>query len=104
MSKLINVYQTKYTVIPNEVLFDKRLDFRTRGVFSTILALPDGWSFSIDRLADMVRDSERGEKETAIRAAIQYLEKLGYLERIHIKNEKGCFVGWDYKVNIPPIF
>lgn len=32
MGKLINVIKDKYSIIPNEVFFDKRLDYRSRGV------------------------------------------------------------------------
>ena len=28
--KLINIYRDQYTVIPREVVFDKRLDYRRR--------------------------------------------------------------------------
>lgn len=103
MAKLINIYRDKFTVIPNEVLFDKRLDYRSRGVFATILSLPDGWSFSVDGLVEIVCDSDRGEGKSAIGAALQYLETLGYLQRIRVQDKQGKFCGYDYKINIPPI-
>lgn len=103
MSKLINIYQTKWTVIPNDALFDKRLDFRARGVLSTIIALPDGWDFSVDGLVKLVCDTERGEGRSAVTSTIQHLEKLGYLERVQTKSANGKFTGFDYRVNIPPI-
>lgn len=101
--KLINIYRDKFTVVPNEVLFDKRLDFRSRGVLATILSLPDGWNFSIVGLAELVDADKRGEGKDAIRAALQYLEQLGYIQRIQQFNERRQFVGYDYKINIPPL-
>ncbi len=103
MAKLINIYRDKFTVVPNEVNFDKRLDFRTRGVLCTILALPDGWQFSLDGLSDLVNGSDRGEGKDAIRKAVSHLEALGYLKRIHVKAPNGKFTGYDYQINIPPI-
>lgn len=104
--KLINIYRDQYTVIPREVVFDKRLDYRSRGILTTLLALPDGWSFSVEGLAALVssnNDAGRGEKKSVINASLVYLQKLGYLERIQTKGEKGFFNGYDYKINIPPI-
>lgn len=111
--KLINIYRERFTVVPNEVLFDKRLDYRSRGILTTLLCLPDGWDFSVLGLVALVTGEEnkdvsntepqRGEGKAAIRASLLYLEKLGYLERIQTKNDKGLFTGYDYKINIPPL-
>ena len=108
MGKLINIVRDKYSIIPNEVFWDKRLDYRSRGLLCTIFSLPDGWEFSIPGLVSLVTNSDqegcsRGEKKDAIRAAIQYIEQLGYLQRIPCKDSKGQFAGYDYKINIPPI-
>lgn len=95
----------------SEVFFDKRLDYRSRGLLCTIFSLPNGWEFSIPGLVALVTESDengnrlddcRGEKKDAVRAVIQYIERLGYLERIPYKDSKGQFFGYDYKINIPP--
>lgn len=112
MGKLINVIRDKYSIIPNEVFWDKRLDYRSRGLLCTIFSLPNGWDFSVRGLVKLVtqRDEDgviitpqRGEGDKAIRAAVHYLENLGYLERTPTKDNKGKFTGYDYKLNIPPI-
>lgn len=112
MGKLINVIKDKYSIIPNEVFFDKRLDYRSRGLLCTIFSLPNGWEFSIPGLVALVTETDengnrlddcRGEKKDAVRAAIQYIERLGYLERIPCKDSKGQFSGYDYKINSPPV-
>lgn len=106
--KLINVYKDKFTVVANDVFYDRRLDYRSRGVLTTILSLPNGWDFSIPGLVALVTpeedDNSRGEGKAAVRACLTYLEKLGYLERRQTKNEKGLFDGYDYVINIPPSF
>ncbi len=105
MSKLINIIQDRYSVIPNEVFTDRRLDYRSRGVLCTLLSLPNGWDFSILGLAELVNPDveEKGEGKYAIRICLQKLEKLGYLQRIQSKNDNGKYAGYDYKINIPPL-
>ncbi|MDE6823002.1 hypothetical protein [Bacteroides acidifaciens] len=113
MGKLINVMRGKFEVLPKEIFTDRRLDFRSKGLLCTIFSLPNGWNFSVKGLMELVtvRDDEgckmqnysRGEGREAIENAIKYLERLGYLERIPIKDEKGKFAGYDYKINIPPL-
>lgn len=103
MAKLINIYQEKYAVVPQEVFRDARLDFRSRGILATIVSLPSGWDFSIEGLSKLVCDSDRGEGRDAVKNAVQFLEKLGYLSRVRVQDEKGRFVGYDYQVNIPPL-
>lgn len=112
MSKLINVYRDKYSIIPNEVFTDRYLDYRAKGLLCTIFSLPNNWDFSILGLVELVtpRDknneiikSERGEGKDAVRVSLQLLERRGYLERIPTKTSKGFFDGYDYKLNIPPV-
>lgn len=112
MSKLINVYRDKYSIIPNEVFIDRHLDYRAKGLLCTIFSLPNNWDFSILGLVELVtpRDknnevikSEKGEGKDAVRVSLQLLERRGYLERIPTKNNKGFFDGYDYKLNIPPV-
>lgn len=110
MSKLINVMRERYSIIPNEVFLDRRLDYRSKGVLCTIFSLPNGWDFSVRGLVELVtpRDEHgneiagRGEGKAAITATIKNLEELGYLERIRTTDMKGHFTGYDYKLNIPP--
>lgn len=108
MGKLVNIVKDRYSVVPQEVFTDKRLDYRSRGILATLISLPNGWDFSIAGLAALVNggkegDNKRGEGKDAIRAAVQYLEKLGYLRRLQSFNENGKFDGYDYEINIPPL-
>lgn len=101
------------TVIPSEVFEDRRLDYRTKGVLCTIITQAnDDGKFSVSSLAELVipRDSDgneitqlKGEGKGAIRTSILKLEKLGYLKRIHMQDEKGMFTGFEYRLMIPPV-
>lgn len=74
--KLINIYRDQHTVIPREVVFDKRLDYRSRGILTTLLALPDGWSFSVEGLAALVSSNNDGSKGLGS-AALNYFRAKG---------------------------
>ena len=102
--KLINVYKDKFTVVANEIFWDKRLDYRSKGLLATLLALPDGWNFSVRGLEALVtpEDGEKkGERKDTINTWLNKLENFGYLERIQAKDERGKFDGYDYKIIIP---
>lgn len=104
MGKLLNAFYNGYTPVPNCVLKDKRLDFRSRGVLITCLGLPDGWDFSVNGLVALVGESPRREKRDGINAVVNYLVELGYLERIPVRDPNtGKFLGYDWKINIPPM-
>lgn len=112
MSKLINTVVKSYSIVSNDIFTDRRLDYRSKGILCTLLSLPDGWDFSIPGLVELVtpRDDlgnviaeSKNEGKYAIREAIHRLEDLGYLERIQSKGNDGRFVGYDYKINIPPV-
>ena len=112
MGKLINVVKDRYSVIPNEIFTDRRLDYRSKGVLGTLLSLPNGWDFSVRALLNLVTPTDdeglkmgqwKNEGDKAIRATVHKLERLGYLERCLTKDDQGRFTGHDYKINIPPI-
>ncbi len=86
MSKLINIIQDRYSVIPNEVFTDRRLDYRSRGVLCTLLSLPNGWDFSILGLAELAK-------------IIYYVYKNGTTSDI-----VGTTCGTARKTNRKPIF
>lgn len=102
----------KKTVIPNEVFEDRRLDYRTKGILCTIISRADSERFSVSFLAELVipRDNEgnaikqlKGEGKASIRTSILKLEELGYLKRIPLQDEKGLFIGYEYRLMIPAV-
>lgn len=65
-----------YTIVDDQVLRDKTLSFRARGVLVYLLSMQTGWRVSADRLKD-----EGTEGRDAIRTALRELEAAGYLVR-----------------------
>lgn len=87
MAILRNVNKGKYTVIDNNILNNKDLSLKARGMLVTLLSLPDNWEFSENGLEHMFKD-----KQTSIRSALHELEESKYLIRNKLRNNKGQFV------------
>lgn len=76
--------KNRYATVPNGLLNDKRISFKSKGIYAYIQSKPDGWDFSIQRIS-----YESKESIDAIRSGVHELEAVGYLERIKFQNEKG---------------
>jgi len=65
-----------FTQVANDVLNDKRLSAKAKGLYAYLYSKPQGWDFAIDRIE---KDFQDGRK--SINAGLQELEKEGYLLR-----------------------
>lgn len=72
--------KNRYGIAPNNLLNDESISLKAKGLFVFIQSKPDGWKFSIERIAKQNKDGEK-----SIRAGIRELEKYGYLQRNPIK-------------------
>ena len=88
MDKLQIKRKGGFTVLPNAVLRDDRLNLQTKGLFCMMLSLPDEWGFSVKGLATLAACSR-----DKIRAALENLEAAGYLLREQARTEAGYFSG-----------
>lgn len=88
MDKLQIKRKAGFTVLPNAVLRDERLNLQTKGLFCMMLSLPDEWEFSVKGLATLAVCSR-----DKIRAALENLESAGYLLREQARTESGFFSG-----------
>lgn len=82
-----------YTVMSNHHLKNSELSLRAKGLLSQILSLPEDWDYTIAGLAKINK-----EGKDAVRAAIQELEKAGYIERRQTMDAGGKFSGNEYVV------
>lgn len=62
------------TVVPNEIVRDKRLSAKAKGIYVTLIMCEKGWKFSKKWLQAMSTDCE-----SSIRSGINELESLNYL-------------------------
>lgn len=80
-----------FSIVSNELLRDKRLSLRTRGLLVFCLSLSDEWEYSVRGLSYAT-----GESEGKIALCLKELEKHGYLTRARVRNEKGQLEGTVY--------
>lgn len=86
-----------YTVMSNHHLRNNDLSLRAKGLLSQILSLPEDWDYTIAGLAKINK-----EGKDAVRAAVQELEKAGYIERRQKMESGGKFGGNEYVVYESP--
>ena len=73
-----------YTVVHNELIEDTRLTWKARGILVYLLSKPDHWRTTSAHLA-----GQSPEGLHSVRAALQKLERAGYIRRIKKQNSRG---------------
>lgn len=76
-----------FTTISNDVLKDKTLSMKARGLLLTLMSLPEDRNFSIEGIASLLPDGV-----TSVRTAVRELEDAGYLERVR-ERDHGKIIG-----------
>jgi len=89
--------EKNYGTIPNHILNDPNLSLKAKGLWGYLQSKPDGWKFSISRIATQTKDGRE-----SIRSAIKELEKAGYLRRVPVKDIAGKWTGFDYILSENP--
>ena len=85
-----------FGMVPNALLNDSLLSFKAKGLFAFIQSKPDGWFFSVERIAGQSK-----EAKTSVSEGLKELEKFGYLVREKRQTGKGFVT--DYKLYLKPI-
>ena len=96
MSTVRTKKNKNYTTINNTVLNDVALSWKAKGLAAYLFSKPDEWKIQREHLA---KQSEDGI--SAVRSALQELEKFGYLVRQKTHNEKGI-IEWEYVLHEEP--
>lgn len=86
--KIVN----RYGITPNEVLNNKDLSWKAKGLYGYIQSKPEDWDFAVNRITE---DAKDGRDWTA--NGIKELEDVWYLKRRKFKNEKGQ---WDIEYTL----
>lgn len=89
---------SNYTTIDNSIFRNKDMSYKATGLLCEMLSLPDSWDFSISGLVALKKD-----KDTIVRTSLKELEKLGYLKRTQIRNDKGIIIDWQYDIYEIPL-
>lgn len=65
-----------FSFVDNEVLEDKNLSAKAKGIWAFLMTKPDGWEVSIKELTEQLP-----EGKDSIRTALNELEDAGLLDR-----------------------
>jgi len=76
--------KNRFGTTPNNVLNSKELSFKAKGLYGFIQSKPEGWNFSVEKIAYQSKDGI-----DAIRGGLKELENIGFLERNKYQNELG---------------
>lgn len=86
MSKL-KKHVRNYTQVGNDIINDKNLTLKAKGLFLFLLSKPDNWNFSARLIATQNKDAI-----ASVNTGLQELEDHGLLNRIHVQG------GYDYEI------
>lgn len=96
MSEIFKIVKDKkmgFTVVPNQLAFDENISLKSTMLLIIMLALPPTWDLTIKGLAKLKKDGI-----DSIRTGINELEKVGYITKKRVRNEKGQVQGTEYTV------
>lgn len=81
-----------YTVTPNHILNNKDLSFKAKGLWAYINSKPEGWDFSVDRIALATKEGVK-----SVRSGLAELREAGLLShQPKINPETKLFEGQEY--------
>ena len=76
-----------HSLIQNEILDNKGLSLKAKGLYAYLASRPDGWEASSERIAEDQKDGRE-----SVRSGIHELEKAGLLTRTKENNSQGRLV------------
>lgn len=82
-----------YTVINNHLLKNTDLSLKAKGLLCLMFSLPENWNFSTAGLTSIVKDGK-----VSVSSALKELEENKYLIRNPIRDDKGVFIDWEYRI------
>lgn len=82
---------------PNDLLNDKNISFKAKGLFCFIDSKPDNWEFSESRIASQSKDGI-----SSVRSGLKELIDSGYLERNEFRSSEG-YIKTEYILHWHPI-
>lgn len=86
-----------YTAMSTHHLRNPQLSLKAKGLLSSLLASPPGWSASVAGYVATCKDGK-----AAVTAALKELEEAGYVVRQRKHDDKGRFLGMEYIVHELP--
>ena len=85
-----------FGIVPNELLNNKAVSMKSKGLFAFMQSKPEGWNFSVEKLSFLCKESK-----LSISKGLQELESTGFLAREKHQTANGFTV--DYLLFFEPI-
>lgn len=88
--------QMKKKLTANEffnAVSDEKMPMKIRGTLATLQSMEIGEDFTLEQLAETVPDGY-----TSILSYVRALERMGYLERTSVRNERGNVTHSEYRL------
>ena len=89
-TRIIRQKSKQFVTISNEVMRDKDLSLKAKGLYALVMSLPDDWDFTLKGICAISK-----ENYTAVNSAIKELIDAGYCTRKQARAD-GRITGYDY--------
>lgn len=93
-NSILRKQKTPYTTVNNELINDKELYLRDKGLYIFMFSKPEGWSFSVRGLSAQVK-----EGKTSVSQSLKRLIERGWLRR-HEVREAGKYITFEYEIQV----
>ena len=90
---MINRVKKNFTNVWNEVLINKEISLKAKGLYAYLCSKPDNWRFSYKGIVSQLKESN-----CSVRKAIKELVNNNYLLRYSVRTTKG-YIGWEWIIN-----
>jgi len=81
MKETLKKEEVGFTQVKNDILYNKSLSLKAKGLYAYLYSKPDGWSFSAKNIAKESKDGEDG-----ILTCLRELQDSGYITRVKLQN------------------
>ena len=92
MSSIIRRCGSGYAVVSNEILRNKNLSWKAKGIMAYLLSCADGWEFTLDGICSM----SGCDGMTSLKVGLKELKDAGYLVITHKQGKNGTFAGHEW--------
>jgi len=94
----IHKRENPYAQIDKDILRNKNLSWKAKGLLAYLLSLPHDWKVHLN---EVVKHSTDGA--TSTRSAFKELRESGYIRKVSTRDDKGQITGWETIVYEVPI-
>lgn len=87
-----------FVTVHKNFIHDNNITFKAKGILLYLLSRPDDWQIYESEILKHTNDGK-----DSLKSGIRELEKIGYVERIRKRDDKGHLNGYEYLVYEHPV-